>query len=125
MLWLKLNWVSIGDSSCGLDSLIPVPFHLPPKSSKYLHIFAYELSISDFWLKTANTAPIPAHSPLLESLLDASQWMEILVAEFLDNLAELLEALVLAARITPVVLGLLLTLLLWRSDALRELHHGT
>jgi hypothetical protein len=51
--------------------------------------------------------------------------MEILVAEFLDNLAELLEALVLAARITPVVLGLLLTLLLWRSDALRELHHGT
>ena len=22
MLWLKLNWVSIGDSSCGLDSLI-------------------------------------------------------------------------------------------------------
>ena len=58
-------------------------------------------------------------------MLDASQWMEILVAEFLDNLAELLEALVLAARITPVVLGLLLTLLLWRSDALRELHHGT
>ena len=40
MLWLKLNWVSIGDSSCGLDSLIPVPFHLPPKLSKYLHIFA-------------------------------------------------------------------------------------
>jgi len=24
MLWLKLNWVSIGDSSCGLDSLIVV-----------------------------------------------------------------------------------------------------
>ena len=124
MLWLKLNWVSIGDSSCGLDSLIPVPFHLPPKSSKYLHIFAYELSISDFWLKTAITAPIPAHSPLLESFLDASQWMEILVAEFLDNLVALLEGLAQAALTTLVLLGLLLTLLMLRSDALRELRHG-
>ena len=101
------------------------PISSPTQIIQVPTYFAYELFISDFWLKTANTAPIPAHSPLLESLLDASQWMEILVAEFLDNLAELLEALVLAARITPVVLGLLLTLLLWRSDALRELHHGT
>ena len=50
--------------------------------------------------------------------------MEILVAEFLDNLAELLEVLVRAARITPVILGLLLTLLLLRNDVLRELRRG-
>ena len=50
--------------------------------------------------------------------------MEILVAEFLDNLAELLEALVLAARITPVILGMLLVLLLLRSDAARVLRQG-
>ena len=60
----------------------------------------------------------------MASLLDASQWMEILVAEFLDNLAELLEVLVRAARITPVILGLLLVLLLLRSDAARVLRQG-
>ena len=83
-----------------------------------------ELSISDFWLKTATTAPIPAHSPLLESFLDASQWMEILVAEFLDNLVALLEGLAQAALTTLVLLGLVLTLLLLHSDVLRELRHG-
>ena len=51
--------------------------------------------------------------------------MEILVAEFLDNLVALLEGLAQAALTTIVLLGLLLTLLLWRSDALRALHHGT
>ena len=50
--------------------------------------------------------------------------MEILVAEFLDNLAELLEVLVRAARITPVILGMLLVLLLLRSDAARVLRQG-
>ena len=83
-----------------------------------------ELSISDFWLKTAITAPIPAHSPLMESFLDASQWMEILVAEFLDNLVALLEGLAQAALTTLVLLGLVLTLLLLHSDVLRELRHG-
>ena len=124
MLWLKLNWVSIGDSSCGLDSLIPVPFHLPPKSSKYLHIFAYELFISDFWLKTANTAPIAAHSPLLESFLDASQWMEILVAEFLDNLVALLEGLAQAALTILVLLGIVHTILFLLSDVRLGLPRG-
>ena len=123
MLWLKLNWVSIGDSSCGLDSLIPVPFHLPPKLIQVTTYLCTELFTISFWLH-ANTAPIPAHSPLLEGFLDASQWMEILVAEFLDNIMALLEALVLAARITPVILGLLLTLLLLRNDVLRELRRG-
>ena len=51
--------------------------------------------------------------------------MEILVAEFLDNLVALLEALVLAVRITPVILGLLLVLLLLRSGVPRELRRGT
>ena len=100
------------------------PISSPTQIIQVPTYFAYELFISDFWLKTANTAPIPAHSPLLESFLDTSQWMEILVAEFLDNIMALLEALVLAARITPVILGLLLTLLLLRNDVLRELRRG-
>ena len=50
--------------------------------------------------------------------------MEILVAEFLDNLMALLEGLAQAALITPVILGLLLTLLLLRSDGPRELRLG-
>ena len=100
------------------------PISSPTQIIQVPTYFAYELFISDFWLKTAITAPIPAHSPLLESFLDASQWMEILVAEFLDNLVALLEGLAQAALITPVILGLLLTLLLLRSDGPRELRLG-
>ena len=99
------------------------PISSPTQIIQVTTYLCTELSTSGFWLH-ANTAPIPAHSPLLEGFLDASQWMEILVAEFLDNLAELLEALVLAARITPVILGLLLTLLLLRSGGPRELRQG-
>ena len=83
-----------------------------------------ELSISDFWLKTANTAPIPAHSPLLESFLDASQWMEILVAEFLDNLVELPVGLVRAVLTTLVLMGIVHTILFLLSDARLRLHLG-
>ena len=100
------------------------PISSPTQSIQVPTHFCIRAIYQGFWLKFANTAPIPAHSSLLESLLDASQWMEILVAEFLDNLAELLEVLVRAARITPVLLGMLLVLLLWRSDAARVLRQG-
>ena len=50
--------------------------------------------------------------------------MEILIAEFLDNLVALLEGLAQAALLTLVLLGLLLTLLLLRNDVLRELRRG-
>ena len=50
--------------------------------------------------------------------------MELLVAEFLDNLVALLEGLAQAALTTLVLLGLVLTLLLLHSDVLRELRHG-
>ena len=100
------------------------PISSPTQIIQVTTYLCTELSTSGFWLH-ANTAPIPAHSPLLESFLDTSQWMEILVAEFLDNLVALLEGLAQAALTTLVLLGLLLTLLLLHSDALRELRHGT
>ena len=68
MLWLKLNWVSIGDSSCGLDSLIPVPFHLPPKSSKYLHSFCiraiYQRFLAQNCKPGAHSSPFAAPGEL-------------------------------------------------------------
>ena len=51
--------------------------------------------------------------------------MEILVAEFLDNLVALLEGLAQAALTTLVLLGLVLTPLLLHSDVLRELRRDT
>ena len=100
------------------------PISSPTQSIQVPTHFCIRALYQGFWLKFANTAPIPAHSSLLESLLDASQWMEILVAEFLDNLVALLEGLAQAALTTLVLLGLLLTLLMLHSDALRELRHG-
>ena len=101
------------------------PISSPTQIIQVLTYLCIRAIYQRFWLKTAITAPIPAHSPLLESFLDASQWMEILVAEFLDNLVALLEGLAQAALTTLVILGLLLTLLLLHSDVLRELRHGT
>ena len=101
------------------------PISSPTQSIQVPTHFCIRAIYPGFWLKFANTAPIPAHSPLLESFLDASQWMEILVAEFLDNLVALLEGLAQAALTTLVLLGLVLTLLLLHSDVLRELRRDT
>ena len=101
------------------------PISSPAQSIQVPTHFCIRAIYQGFWLKFANTAPIPAHSPLLESFLDASQWMEILVAEFLDNLVALLEGLAQAALTTLVLLGLVLTLLLLHSDVLRELRRDT
>ena len=101
------------------------PISSPTQSIQVPTHFCIRAIYQGFWLKFANTAPIPAHSPLLESFLDASQWMEILVAEFLDNLVALLEGLAQAALTTLVLLGLVLTLLLLHSDVLRELRRDT
>ena len=101
------------------------PISSPTQSIQVPTHFCIRVIYQGFWLKFANTAPIPAHSPLLESFLDASQWMEILVAEFLDNLVALLEGLAQAALTTLVLLGLVLTLLLLHSDVLRELRRDT
>ena len=100
------------------------PISSPTQSIQVPTHFCIRAIYQGFWLKFANTAPIPAHSPLLESFLDASQWMEILVAEFLDNLVALLEGLAQAALTTLVLLGILLTLLLLHSDVRRELRLG-
>ena len=100
------------------------PISSPTQSIQVPTHFCIRAIYPGFWLKFANTAPIPAHSSLLESLLDASQWMEILVAEFLDNLAELPVGLVRAVLTTLVLMGIAHTILFLLSDARLRLHLG-
>ena len=61
----------------------------------------------------------------MEAFLDASQWMEILVAEFLDNLVALPVGLAQAALTTLVLLGIVHTIIFLLSDARLGLHRGS